>query len=159
MTRGNIANALYVTGALVLVVAIAFTINTYFGDPDQWDRLRSGFNTLTAFLALLRDLVVLGAGIGGLILAVGWLLDNGRNEYRGSVVNGLYLLGLAVLLVGVAWAINQYFGKPEAYDSIESGSDNLTAGLSFVRDLVILGVGLAAPLLGLGWYVARGSRT
>ena len=159
MTRGNIVNALYASGALVIVVAIAFTINTYFGDPDQWDRLRGGFNTLTAFLALLRDLVVLGVGIGGLIIAIGWLLDTNRNEYRSGVVNGLYLLGIAVLFIGVAWAINQYFGKPEAYDSIEAGSNNLTAGLSFVRDLVILGVGLAVPLLGLGWHIDRGARS
>jgi hypothetical protein len=159
MTRENTVTALYATGALVMVVAVVFTINTYFGDPDQWDRLRAGFNTITAFLALLRDLVVLGIGIGGLILGVGWLLDSNHSQYRAGVVNGLYLLGLAVLVIGVAWAINQYFGEPEAYDSIEAGSNNLTAGLSLVRDLVILGVGLAAPLLGLGWHIDRGARS
>jgi hypothetical protein len=159
MTRENVVNALYLTGAVVAVVAVVFTINAYFGDPDQWDRLRSGFNTITALLALLRDLVVLGLGIAGLIVAIGWLLDSGRGQYRAGVANGLYLLGLAVLVIGVAWAINQYFGKPEDYDRIEAGSNNLTAGLSFVRDLVILGVGLAAPLLGLGWHIDRGSRS
>jgi cytochrome bd-type quinol oxidase subunit 2 len=159
MTRGNIVNALYVTGLAVIVVAVAFTLYYYFGDPDQWESLRGGFDTLTALSSLLRDLVVLGIAIGVLLAGLGWHIDKDRAESRSSIVAALFVTGVIAVIVGVAWAVNQYFGEPEQYDAIEAQYDSLAAILSFLRDLVVLGIGIGVLVLGLAWHIARGQRT
>lgn len=77
MTRNNVVLALYAVGLALIVVTIAYVVNQYFGEPEAFDSTRSGFDTLTAVLSLLRDLL-LGVGLGLLIASFGWYLDRGR---------------------------------------------------------------------------------
>ncbi|MEX2238253.1 MAG: hypothetical protein WEB00_12035 [Dehalococcoidia bacterium] len=156
MTRGNVVQALYALALATIVIAVAFTIYYYFGDPDQWEQLRAGFGTLTALSSLLRDLVVLGVGLGALLGGLAWHLDKDRAESRSSIVMSLYGVGALSLIVGIVYALNQYFGNPEQWDAIEARDDTLGALLSFLRDLVPLGMAPGTLLLALGWHVERG---
>ena len=81
MTRASVARGLYAVGTAVIVISLAYVINHYFGAPDEWDNMRSSFDTLTAVLEVLRDLA-LELGLGVLILAFGWYVDRGGAEAR-----------------------------------------------------------------------------
>jgi hypothetical protein len=74
---------------------------------------------------------------------------------RSNVVLALYAVGAAVIVITVAYVINQYFGEADAYDELRGSFDTLTAGLSFLRDLA-LGVGLGVLIMAFGWYLDRG---
>ena len=65
MTRARVAMGLYAVGTAVVVISVAYVINHYFGEPDEWNNWRS-FNTLTAVLEVMRDLA-LELGLGALL--------------------------------------------------------------------------------------------
>lgn len=156
MNRGNIVAALYALAAAAAVIAVAYTINTYFGDSDGYDSLRAGFDTLTAVLAVLRDLFVLGLAIAMLLAASAWHLARDRRPDRSIVVAACYIVGGLSVVIGIAAALNNYFGEPDNYETVESASNTFTAVLSFLRDLVLFGMGVGSAVLALGWHIDRG---
>jgi hypothetical protein len=157
MTRGNVVYTLYVAGAAVAVIGVVYSLYFYFGDPDSWDFLRSNFDTLTAFSTLMRDLVILGLGVAAILLGMAWRLDTDRPAPQSPVAMALYGIGAVGLVVALVFAFNQSFGEPDEFSQVEENTDFFAALLNLLFNLAIL-AGISLAVLGLGWYVDRGSR-